>query len=103
MFQFGTTEREGWFFTPTFGAYQKVNQDVYVYVIHHIGFYVLQLYQRGTTYMCTLEARSKGNPEALFELGETWLQKYQVWDNSLLEQDVHSITQPEWRDNCWIS
>lgn len=103
MFLFGLSEKEGWFYTPTFYVYQKVNQDVYVYVSKHFGYYVLQLYERGTTGYCTLEVRSENNIESLFELGESWLQKYHKWDEALIVKDPHYIGQREWRENCWIS
>lgn len=103
MFLFGITEKQGWFYTPTFYAYQKVNQDVYVYIIRHFGYYVMQMYQRGTTGLCTLEVRSKDNIERLFELGEAWLEKYQNWNEELIVEDLHFIGQREWRENCWIS
>lgn len=103
MFLFGISEKAGWFYTPTFHVYQRVNQDVYVYVSKYIGFYVLQLYKRGTTGLCSLEVRSEENIKGLFELGETWLERYQEWDEELISKDPHYIGQQDWRKNCWIS
>lgn len=102
MFIFGLSETEGWFYTPTFRVYQKVNQDVYCYVSKYIGFYVLQLYERGTTGYCTLEARSKTDIESLFRLGEEWLNKYQQFDLEEVIKEPYHIGQINHREKCWI-
>ena len=102
MFYFGFSEKEDWFYTSTFGVYQKVNKDVYCYVSRYIGFYTVQLYKRGTAYLCTLEARSKDDVEGLFELGEKWLNEHEKWDDKILVQSQYHITQPNWKENCWI-
>lgn len=102
MFYYGSTEVEGWFYTPTFSVYQRVNKDVYVYVSKAIGFYMVQLYERGTASFCTLEARSENNVEALFKLGEEWLIRHKNWDSQAISMDKHYIGQKEWRENCWI-
>lgn len=103
MFLFGLSKRDGWFYTPTFGVYQRVNQDVYVYVNRYIGFYILQLYKRGETGLCTLEVRCENNIESLFDLGENWLERYQEWDEAMIQEDPHYIGHKDWRKNCWIS
>jgi hypothetical protein len=102
MFHFGLSEKDGWFYN-SFHVYQRVNNGVYVYVSRMLGFYTLQLYERGTASMCTLEARSKDNTNDLFLLGEEWLLKYGDWDETLLREDQHYIGQPAWRDNCWVN
>lgn len=102
MFIFGLTEKEGWFFTPTFRVYQKVNKDVYVYVSQMIGFYTVQLYERSTTGLCTLEARSETHIEGLFQLGEEWLKKYEKWNIDSIRNDHHYIGQMDFKEKCWI-
>jgi hypothetical protein len=101
VFVFGISERKGWFFTPTFHVYQKVNKRVYCYVSKAFGFYILQLYERGTADFCVLEARSK-NIESLFELGEKWLQQYQDFNEEEIRKDRCFIDQPNWKEMCWI-
>lgn len=95
MFHFGVTEKDEWFFTPTFHVYQRVNQDVYCYVSRQIGFYMVQLYERGSTGLCLLEARSEHHVEALFELGEEWLNRYEKWNETALSQNPYFIGQTE--------
>ncbi|PLS19222.1 hypothetical protein CVD28_02090 [Bacillus sp. M6-12] len=102
MFYFGLTEKEGWFFTPTFHVYQRVNHDVYCYISRQLGFYTLQMYERGTTGYCLLEARSEANIEALFELGEDWLGKYEEWNEKALVKNPYFIGQQDWKEKCWI-
>lgn len=100
MFLYGVTQRKGWFFN-SFGVYQKVNKKVYVYVNRMMGFYVLQLYQRSTTGLCMLEARSH-DITVLFELGEQWLQKYHDFCMEKIKKDPYYIGNPKWRENCWL-
>lgn len=102
MFTYGLTERDGWFYTPTFGVYQQVNQDVYCYVSRYIGFYTLQLYKRGTTGLCTLEARSEANPEALLALGEKWLEQYRDFNQEEIVKSPYYIGNPNIMDECWL-
>jgi len=102
MFYFGISEKEGWYYTPTFNVYQKVNKDVYCYVSQYFGYYTVQLYERGTTGLCTLEARSQGDIDALFALGEQWLSEHKDWNEKKLKNSPYSITQVEWRENCWV-
>jgi hypothetical protein len=101
MFVFGISERTGWFFTPTFHVYQRVNKRVYCYVSKAFGFYILQLYERGTTGLCTLEARSK-NIESLFELGEKWLEQYQDFPLEEIRKNRYYIEQRNWKEMCWV-
>lgn len=100
MFLFGVTQKEGWFFN-NFHVYQRVNEDVYCYVSKYIGFYVLQLYERSTTGLCTLEARSH-TPEILFQLGEEWLQTHQEWNEGKIRKDRFYIGQMNWKERCWV-
>jgi len=100
---FGYLEKEGWFFTKKFNVYQRVNQDVYVYVSRQFGFYTLQLYQRGTTSLCTLEARSESNLDALFELGESWLKEFEKYDENQIQSCPYYIGNPKLQDVFWIS
>lgn len=99
---FGHEEREGWFFTKTFNVYQKVNNKSYVYVSRQFGFYTVQLYERGTACMCTLEARSEHNIDALFELGEKWLIDFGDYDHSKIRECPYFIGNPNLRDVFWI-
>lgn len=99
---FGQFERDGWFFTQTFNVYQRVNQDVYVYISKQFGFYTLQLYQRGTTNFCTLEARSETNLEALFKLGETWLHDFEHYEETKILSCPYYIGNPELHNVFWI-
>jgi hypothetical protein len=101
MFIFGLSEKEDWFFN-TFYVYQKVNQDVYCYVSRMIGFYTVQMYERSTTGLCTLEARSESNMEGLFQLGEKWLEKYETWDMNEICKDPYYIGQINHKEICWI-
>lgn len=103
MFNYGLSEKDGWFYTPTFGVYQRVNQDVYCYVSRYIGFYTLQLYKRGTAGYCTLEARSVVNAEALFELGEKWLEDYQDFNQKDIEKSQYYIGNPNIYRECWVN
>lgn len=102
MFDFGVTERKGWFYTPTFGVYQRVNEEVYCYVSRYFGYYTLQLYKRGTTGLCTLEARSETNPEALLVLGEEWLKQYRAFDREEIVKSPFYIGNPTIREDTWI-
>lgn len=99
---FGMMEKEGWFFTSTFKVYQKVNKEVYCYVSRQLGFYTLQLYERGTTSLCTLEARSKTNIDALFKMGEEWLNEYQDFDVDKIKESPYYIGNPHIREQFWI-
>lgn len=103
MFQFGQSVREGWFFTPTFNVYQKVNNKVYVYVSRQFGFYTLQMYERGTTGLCTLEARAETNIEELFKLGEEWLQQHEDYNQETIQKSPYYIGKRTWRESCWVS
>jgi len=69
---------EGWHYNPTFGVFQKCHDKRFVYITRMIGFYMLQIYDRGRTIgHCGLEARSrKRDFDALVKLGEEWLEKY---------------------------
>jgi hypothetical protein len=69
----------GWVYSGKFKHYQKVNNKVYVYVTPQLfGRWVGQLYKRGDTGLCMLEARVEENEEIekLFTLAEKWLDKY---------------------------
>lgn len=103
MFIFGKSERNGWFYTPTFNVYQQVNAEVYCYVNQCLGFYTLQLYKRGTIGLCTLEARSEANPAALFALGEEWLKQYRDFNQEELVKSPYYIGNPAIMSECWIS
>ncbi|WCK57338.1 hypothetical protein PP175_29550 (plasmid) [Aneurinibacillus sp. Ricciae_BoGa-3] len=102
MFLFGLSQQEGWFFSPTFHVYQRVNERVYCYVSRMMGFYTLQLYERSTTGLCTLEARSENNMEALFALGEKWLQDHYDFNQKKITENPFYIGQHNWHDKCWI-
>lgn len=102
MFIYGLSDQSGWFYTPNFQVYQKVNQNVYCYVSKYIGFYTVQLYQRGTTGYCTLEARSKNNVEGLFELGEKWLDNYGNMDIKEIQKNPYYIGRKQHRESCWL-
>lgn len=101
MFVFGVSQKEGWFFSPNLNVYQKVNDRVYCYISKAFGFYILQLYKRGTATICTLEARCE-NIEKLFNLGEEWLKKYKKYPEEELAKDRFHIDQPNWREMRWV-
>lgn len=101
MFIYGLSKKEGWMFN-NFGVYQKVNKDVYVYVSRMMGFYTVQMYERATIGLCTLEARSETNIEGLFQLGEEWLNKYEKWDADEIMKDPYYIGQMDLLQKCWI-
>lgn len=103
MFLFGNEEKEGWFFTPQFNVYQKVNKNVYVYVSRQFGFYTLQMYERGTVSLCTFEARSENNIQALFKLGESWLEEYQDFVHEEIMACPYYIGNPNLRNVFWIA
>lgn len=99
---FGQLEKDGWFFTPTFNVYQKVNKEVYCYVSRQLGFYTVQLYQRGTIGLCTLEARSETNIDALFQLGEKWLEDFNEFNIEEIQSCPYYIGNPQLREQFWI-
>lgn len=81
--------REGWI-KNSFGAWQKVNNHVYVYINPLLfGAYGVQLYLRGNTTHCELEARSSTSVDLMFDLGERWLQQYGEEPERLPENYFH--------------
>jgi hypothetical protein len=88
-------EENGWF-ENNFNVHQKVNNNVYCYIQRMFGFYTLQLYMRGDTGYCTLEARSE-NLQKLIALGESWLETYQNSDREQLQQDPYHIDSEQWK------
>lgn len=101
MFIFSLSSVDGWFYTPTFYVYQKVNKGCYCYVSRSFGFYKLQMYERGTASMCILEVRSKDH-QKLFQLGEEWLNQYNEWDMSVIVKNPHYIGHHDWSYSSWI-
>lgn len=95
--------REGWHYADTlnFGGfvqsiwmYQKTQGNVFVYVKPQIGFYHAQMYERGGRQaLCLLEARSD-DPEPLFELAESWLERYSQHLDKIGKDD-YFIANPE--------
>lgn len=71
---------DGWFYSKKFNHYQKVNKNVYCYVSRLIYGYMVQLYFRGETGYCELEARTADRGleglEKMLKLGDEWLGKY---------------------------
>ncbi|MEJ1517395.1 hypothetical protein R3O67_29725 [Bacillus cereus] len=104
----GVNVPEGYFFSPTFRHYQKVRNQIYVYVTPEYGHsWKVQAYVRGTAAMCSLEARISmesnielqklsqaevlerygQNISKLFELADIWLDRY--GDNSeAMNEDI---------------
>jgi hypothetical protein len=82
----------GWFFSETMNSYQKVNNEVYVYIQPMLwGYHHAQLYMRGSTGFCTLEARTERNTHQLFALAESWLEKYNDGNVERLRVDYYHI------------
>lgn len=102
LFIFGISEKDGWFFTPQFNVYQKVNKDVYCYVSRYLGFYTIQLYERGTISLCTLEARCEYDIERLFSIGERWLKDYETLDVEAIKENPYHISQPNLKEVFWL-
>lgn len=107
-----TSTQDGWFYSPKFNHAQKVNEGVYCYVSNMLYGFVVQLYMRGDTGYCQLEARSTSRDIVgalkMFELGEEWLQKYSSGDLKEIEKDFFSISNREgaWREGSkeyWIN
>ncbi|MFJ7982386.1 hypothetical protein ACIQ1D_19170 [Lysinibacillus xylanilyticus] len=98
-----TETQDGWFYSPRFHHAQKVNQNVYCYVSNMLYGYVVQLYMRGDTGFCKLEARSSTRDLAslikMFELGEKWLEKYSSGNTKEIDKDFFSISNSKgaWR------
>ena len=89
---------DGWTYSGEFNHFQKVNNKVYVYVTKQLfGRWVAQMYLRGDIGLCTLEARvNNGEPMKLFEIADTWLNKY--GDNiENVEEDIYFPFQKNWK------
>lgn len=87
-----TVEEDGWFWSDNFNHYQKVKNKIYVYVTPQLfGRWIVQAYLRGTTGMCSLEARVEENQEIgkLFVLGNKWLELYGE-DTKDMEEDPYN-------------
>ncbi|WP_456363650.1 hypothetical protein [Priestia aryabhattai] len=113
----GITVPDGYFFND-FNAFQKVNNEIYVYVTPCFdNDWKVQAYFRRNAFFCALEARislfSSNEEEVLskqqtidrysknivrmFELGEMWLKKY--GDNAkAMEEDMYAPG-PNWKGN----
>jgi hypothetical protein len=88
---------DGWFFSPEFRYYQKVNGQAVVYLERMMYHYRLLLYKKGGEMgYCTLEARieSQYGPMKLFDLGGRWLENYKEWDDEKLFDDKYHIGNP---------
>ncbi|GAB6474130.1 hypothetical protein CON36_35415 [Bacillus cereus] len=104
----GANVPDGYFFSPTYRHYQKVQNQIYVYVTPELGHsWKVQAYIRGTAEMCSLEARIYMNSNELptlyspdeilerygqnisklFELAEIWLDRYGD-DSEAMKADV---------------
>jgi len=101
---------EGFFFSERFGLFQKVYKEIYVYVVPEMHKrWKVQAYERGTTAMCSLEARIhweetnevhnlsreelimryRNNIAKLFQLADIWLEKYGE-NMEEVEKDIYS-------------
>lgn len=89
---------KGWFKNKNFGIYQKVNGQVYAYVLYNLNKeYQVSLYLKGTTLVCELEFRTL-NPLEAFQKGEEWLQNY---SNGNLEQIRQDYLSPHNPNSFW--
>lgn len=111
VFEIFTVAQEGWFYSYKFNHAQKVNDGVYCYVTPLLCGFNVQLYLRGDTSFCKLEARTGSETVEglikMFELGDQWLDKYSTGDMKEIEQDFFSISNPvgAWREGSkdnWI-
>lgn len=85
---------KGWFKNKNFGIYQKVNGQVYAYVLYNLNKeYQVSLYLKGTTLVCELEFRTL-NPLEAFQKGEEWLQNYSDGNLEQIRQDYLSPHNP---------
>lgn len=92
------TSPPGWFHSPLYNQYQKVNKKVYVYVMRTLYGWQVQLYRRGDTSMCELEARTCDIDEIGFlkmiSLGDKWLKEYgNLETNKLMQDKFHVFNQ----------
>ncbi|WP_426455466.1 hypothetical protein ACP26L_36240 (plasmid) [Paenibacillus sp. S-38] len=73
--------------------YQKVKGKVVVYVERMPYIYRTTLYLKGEVGVCSLEARIERQygPQVLFELADSWLEKYHSGDSNLIKMDNYSI------------
>lgn len=97
MLQYFTPNYPKWHYNSNHNVWQKVNNQVFVYVQRMIGFSMVQCYIRGHKNMtlCILEVRSsKHSYDQLFAIGETWLDKYGD-DLSKIHLDYHHTANPE--------
>lgn len=91
----GRTQREGWFFTPTFHYYQQRKGKASSYVEQMIGFYRVHVTYSGPLGMCDIEIR-KDTPEEAFAIAEEYLAKYQhAQTKQELWGDYYSPHNPE--------
>ncbi|QST02111.1 hypothetical protein IMZ31_21920 (plasmid) [Pontibacillus sp. ALD_SL1] len=94
---------EGFFFSETYHHYQKVNNEIYVYVTPELfGRWKAQAYLRGTTGFCSLETRiqADGDPkkiEKLFHVAESWLHLYGDDPESMKEDPFNPFHKDGWQ------
>lgn len=86
---FGIEKVEGWFFSDTFRYYQQTRGRAVAYVSKYIGFYCLQVYERGQLTMCDIEYRT-GTFEEAIQKGEQFLDKYQDKERKDMWTDHYS-------------
>lgn len=114
----GVSVPDGYFFSSRYRHYQRVRNQIYVYVTPEWGHsWKVQAYIRGTADVCSLEAKihMKSNVELhklspdeilerygqniskLFELAEIWLDRYGD-DAEAMKADVFRINGWQGRD-----
>ncbi|MFP3727674.1 hypothetical protein U8V72_21045 [Priestia filamentosa] len=104
-------------FSDTFNHFQKVKNQVYVYVTPEwYGNWKVQAYERGTVEMCSLEAaikwdtvkksgisekemieKHKENIVKLFKLADNWLDKYGDNAEKMKEDIFHPFHIKGWK------
>lgn len=89
MILWGFEQVDGWHFSQKWNYYQRTEGRAVAYIQRYIGFYCLQVYERGLLGVCDIEYRTEDFQEAVDKALE-FLDKYKDKDSSEMAKDYWS-------------
>lgn len=89
MVLWGIEEVNGWHFSQKWNYYQKTKGRAVAYIQRYIGFYCLQVYERGALGICDIEYRTENFQEAVDKALE-FLETYQDKNKTDMAKDYWS-------------